>query len=375
MTHGNEQLKQMAYAAWSGILKTYMGKAWDPNGLRDMVTGALDKAEHLRESRYGFDILDTFFSDSISPEDVARVMSHGEARRPVRLLLADPLSEFGQLRADSIEQNSLVESKKGLGLVLDGIRQSGRAKVPSRAKLDGLSYTDLLAEVRRCASDANVLVHYYETPASGPMYFFRDIVVFGRFAAGISAAELPWFEVVNNMEVKKDLFDLMQEEFEYLWHRSSPSPRCEGGEPLTADGAYRVFVAHAYADAEYAVGLKALLDLADFETYLGPWSNEPGEHFPNRIRDELSRADEIVIVLNEDTYTESDWLKHEIGAAWALRKPGRPVYIGSKCPDLRVLGEFQASPINTTEDMASIIEYMKQARQEKSLVGEGKPAI
>lgn len=55
------------------------------------------------------------------------------------------------------------------------------------------------------------------------------------------------------------------------------------------------------------------------ETFLDEKDIQGGDRITERVRTELTRCDEMVIVLSTASQ-QSDWVKAEIGAAWVLAK-------------------------------------------------------
>jgi hypothetical protein len=86
---------------------------------------------------------------------------------------------------------------------------------------------------------------------------------------------------------------------------------------------YLVFISHATQDEWVAKrmaeaierkgrrhGVKAFLDARDLES---------GDRFSDALRDKLQEAEELVVLVSSASVGR-DWVRHEIGAAWALGK-------------------------------------------------------
>src|SRR3990172_6614894 len=88
----------------------------------------------------------------------------------------------------------------------------------------------------------------------------------------------------------------------------------------------RIFLSYVAADREYAHKLHNLLsqhsDLYIFTLEM----LSAGDNWESKLKDEISKSD-IFIVLLSSRSVNSNWVLHELGAAWALNKPIIPVVI------------------------------------------------
>ncbi len=91
----------------------------------------------------------------------------------------------------------------------------------------------------------------------------------------------------------------------------------------------RVFLSYAATDAVCAHKLRRLLsqrpNLRIFTTEM----LSAGEDWETKLREELSRCDVFVVLLSLKSVA-SEWILHELGAAWALNKPIIPIAINSE---------------------------------------------
>jgi len=87
-----------------------------------------------------------------------------------------------------------------------------------------------------------------------------------------------------------------------------------------------IFLSYAAADKEYAHKLYNLLSQhSDFYIFTLEMLSA-GEDWESKLKDEISKSD-IFIVLLSSKSVNSNWVLHELGAAWALNKPIIPVVI------------------------------------------------
>jgi TIR domain len=85
---------------------------------------------------------------------------------------------------------------------------------------------------------------------------------------------------------------------------------------------YQVFVSHATADKWIATTLCEKMELAGAATFRDDRDIDGGDDIPERIRLEIKRSQEIVVLLTPHS-VERPWVLLEVGAAWGLRRSVR----------------------------------------------------
>ena len=132
--------------------------------------------------------------------------------------------------------------------------------------------------------------------------------------------------------------------------------------------AYVVFISHASQDEWIARrmaevierkgrrhGVKAYLDARDLES---------GDRFSDVLRDQLREAEELIVLVSSAS-AGRDWVRHEIGAAWALGK--RIVGVLDKLEPADVpdgIGQTKVYAINDFDRVAA--EIASRARRKVS---------
>ena len=82
----------------------------------------------------------------------------------------------------------------------------------------------------------------------------------------------------------------------------------------------RVFISHSGRDRWIATQLnRNLRNIGGVETFLDEKDIQGGDRITERVRTEITRCDEMLIVFSSASQG-SDWVKAEIGAAWVLGK-------------------------------------------------------
>jgi hypothetical protein len=83
--------------------------------------------------------------------------------------------------------------------------------------------------------------------------------------------------------------------------------------------AYRIFVSHATADKWIARVLCERLEAVGAITFRDDRDIDGGDHIPDRLRDEIAAADELLVLLTPESITRP-WVLLEIGCAWGHKR-------------------------------------------------------
>ena len=121
----------------------------------------------------------------------------------------------------------------------------------------------------------------------------------------------------------------------------------------------RVFISHSDLDMIAARKLRNLLVQRANADVFTTEELSAGEKWEDKLRKELSSAD-VVVALLTPTSVHSNWVLHEIGAAWALGKTIIPVItrrdVLNNMPV--ALGEAQAIQISDIESSENADEFL-----------------
>jgi hypothetical protein len=85
---------------------------------------------------------------------------------------------------------------------------------------------------------------------------------------------------------------------------------------------YQVFVSHATADKWLAVTLCEQLEVAGASTFRDDRDIDGGDDIPERIRLEIKKSREVVVLLTPNSVNRP-WVLLEVGAAWCYSKAVR----------------------------------------------------
>ena len=224
--------------------------------LQGFVEGASEFSRYLdgpyvKSSSNDFRILDTALSDAgFVFNSMLRRVSQDNRRVSIRVLLANPHSEFARARNEALDTDPIVRLTQGLTQICHALQARDLCGNPDRIVgsnlLSGPEKISRLMELinNSCQSSNNVTceIKLYNGPLYGPSYFFQNILLQGKYspAKSGSANVMPWLVVVNNPNVSNDMYDMWDYEFETLWNDTSKTLSTFDSSMVEAD----VFVIH-----------------------------------------------------------------------------------------------------------------------------------
>lgn len=124
-------------------------------------------------------------------------------------------------------------------------------------------------------------------------------------------------------------------------------PKRSRRQKTSAEAAlYRVFVSHATADKWIARTICEKIDaIAGATTFRDDRDIEGGDPISTVLRDELERADELLVVLTP-TSIARQWVLAEIAMAFAFRKRIVPVCYNVAADQIPIVPTNRAYPLN-----------------------------
>jgi nucleoside phosphorylase len=209
----------LPYRAKDGVVEIFLGL----NGSEDSLISFFDRAiTWARASEKGaFRLLDSFLSDSLTVDLLAKIFQSSSSAHPTEILIVDPESDFALARAKSIGQVAAKEVRSGVLNILYAIQATCGIEF---ANLETSSFEELLKILQDNARRVSLEVRFYSEMPSGPHYFFKDILLSGRFCAGLSSSKLPWTMIIDDPGYKGDLYDVYSDEFNRIWEKATVGP-------------------------------------------------------------------------------------------------------------------------------------------------------
>lgn len=86
----------------------------------------------------------------------------------------------------------------------------------------------------------------------------------------------------------------------------------------------RIFLSYTATDRIHAQQLRDILSRHPNVHIFTTEMLSAGEDWQSKLRDELSNCDKFLVILSP-TSVDSNWVLHELGAAWAIGKPIIPI--------------------------------------------------
>jgi nucleoside 2-deoxyribosyltransferase len=127
----------------------------------------------------------------------------------------------------------------------------------------------------------------------------------------------------------------------------------------------KVFLIHSERDADFARDLRRLLMNRVNARVFSQEDLNAGEKWQTKLRNELTSSD-VVVALLTPSAPESDWVLHEIGAAWGLRKPIIPVVsrrdMLNRIPiSLDIARAIELSDVKTPENADKFVDAFEES--------------
>ena len=124
-------------------------------------------------------------------------------------------------------------------------------------------------------------------------------------------------------------------------------------------GGYQVFLSHATADKWLARTLCERIEQTGATTFRDDRDIDGGDDIPDRIRGEIIRSNEMVVLLTPESVNRP-WVILEVGAAWGRRRDFRIITVlchveVDAIPEM--LTSRKAVPINEFD------EYLKELKK------------
>ena len=144
--------------------------------------------------------------------------------------------------------------------------------------------------------------------------------------------------------------------------------------------AYKVFISHSTRDRGIVISLARLLSQFGVEPYVASWYLTPGERIEDKVKQQITGSDCVVVLLTQDGM-RSSWVNQEIGCAITAGKQIIPIV--QKGTDPNCLGALQGreyieydprepqSALLTTSSYVGSLKLNKDEREKALLVTGG----
>jgi hypothetical protein len=346
----------LSYRAREGVYETHFPSGNPPGESFDEFARRM--MDWSSDGDGDFCILDTFLSDTLELGILETMFSRAPKEDiRVRILLLNPHTAFAVARAKSIgEATAIQRAKRGLQRLVLALERSLRISGPH--DIDG-DIEDLLGRVRELGKRVGLELRYFSEQPGGPLYFFRDILIEGRYGARRSSSDLYWRVVVSDPAVDGDIFSRLKAEFEDMW---------EGAAVFQP---YTVFISYSEKNSGEADDLhKRLKEIPGVDPICaraGISKLLPGEDWKGWIVRHIAQCDEFIGLHSDQSMNES-WVTMELGAAWISQKRISTVLLGDYQPSapVRDLGK-QCYRIGKPSDIDELIGKIAKRAMEFNL--------
>ena len=127
---------------------------------------------------------------------------------------------------------------------------------------------------------------------------------------------------------------------------------------MAATTAYDVFVSYSTKDASVAEDIAAKLRGRGCTVFLAHQTITVGPRWEDQVADAARSCSVAVLVLSRDS-RDSDWVRYEIGALWALGKPVAPALVGPDPADVpELVRRYQGRPASSSEERTALCDEL-----------------
>lgn len=132
--------------------------------------------------------------------------------------------------------------------------------------------------------------------------------------------------------------------------------------------AYKIFLSHSSADANWVKWIATNAKQVGIEVYLHEYDPQPGQLVASKLQAAIQSCDALVVLLTGNSQG-SAYVHQEIGSAKALNKPVIPlVQPGIKQASLAMLQGVEYIPFdfnNPQTAMSTLLTHLQKAKQGK----------
>jgi len=197
--------------------------------------------------------LDTFFSDSIDEDVLSNIFKLSlQHKYPIKILILDPNSELSISRAHALHTSSVKEINTALFMIQNAINNS-RDERPLQKNLiqknfDKLSYIiEQLDSIKKETDREMIQIRFYDVLTETPTYIISNFLAKGLILHGHTAAHNPWMIFVDDITQEKDIYDYLNDNFDWVWDESNEKPSEGYKQNFIKHGTFdKIFLSHGH---------------------------------------------------------------------------------------------------------------------------------
>ena len=306
-----ERPSHLAYRSKDGLFTTYVPskQAVFAEFAETILRWVEVPTDKRPQGKALYRILDTFNGNFLEHGTLRKMLDRAKREKQrVEVLLLDPMSRTGALRAKSLAGGLAVDrARLGLKAFLSAI--AGKEEAESYAQKP---LSELLSRLRSKAKSAGLplAIKFYGASPSRPMLFCGDIVLAGTYRYGRDSMDLPWQVFVDDPNCEHDSYDCCCEEFEFLWTTEDMSY----DEPGTTTELFTrpvIFISYSHEDQEDADHIEALLRRRDCFTVIRDEENYTSGPIDKRIRT-LIDGSHLFLAISSKDWKASSYCQAEL---------------------------------------------------------------
>ena len=319
----NERPRDLSYRSRSGIFYTILGgefRSQFQNTIGHLLRWSDSYSVMNSRSVDGFRLLDTFLSDTLNEESLSQIFRHAISQKiPVKLLLVNLNSSFAIARHNSLSNNTSHSSKNIENRAINGLKRLIMGLYYALEISDDdtefgtLRYDGLVLKFQQILEEQKIQIElrFYTVVPSGPMFFFQDILLSGFYCASLSSRDLPWLVIIDDPNIRNDMYDVFSEEFQRIWNMSSQ----EREENSPSFYAHSYFISYAREDTEAADHLESLLWRKTRLANRDEARLTAGVNLSDDLESVIAKSQTFLFLCSQSS-NNSDWCRGEVQIAF-----------------------------------------------------------
>jgi len=270
--------------------------------------------------------LDTFFSDSIDDEVLSNIFKLSlKYKYPIKILMLDPNSELSISRAHALHTSSVKEINTALFMIINSINDSLGERPLQKNKyqhnFNNFCFINEQLEIIKNKLDGiNIQIRFYNVLTESPTYIISNFLAKGLILHGHTAAQNPWMIFVDDITQERDIYDYLNDNFDWVWEESSEKPsKNRNLSIINQENKEAIFLSHGHNELVTLKIQNFLKDNLNKEVILFKDEAEIGLTIIENLEKIISHCGKAIILLTKDDEQKDGGIRarqnviHELG--------------------------------------------------------------
>ncbi|MDX8400004.1 MAG: nucleotide-binding protein [Gallionellaceae bacterium] len=298
------------FQSYQGLHRIITTKSALQDSLRGIVEWLKKNGQLIQPNNKHLSIklLDTFFSDSLDDDVLSSLFGLSQLNKyPIKILMLDPFSEFAISRAHALKTSSVKELNIALFNIRNAINLSLGKRILKRNtpenKFDDFDFIiDQLGFIREMSNEFTISIRFYEVFTEAPVYIISQFLAKGLILHGHTAAQNPWMIFVDNITQQRDIYDFLNDNFDWVWEDSKNEPTMDCKFPISVNSTSEtpIFFSHGRNElATLKIQKFVTISLRE-EIMLFEEQSKPGLTTIENLEELISKCGKAIILLTKE---------------------------------------------------------------------------